>query len=57
MTNLWVVKAASGHEIIVEVTRDLQFGHAVMPGMGGTLVEVLLLELAPFRHIFEGASR
>jgi acyl-CoA synthetase (NDP forming) len=33
--------AASGHEIIVGVTRDLQFGHAVMFGMGGTLVEVL----------------
>lgn len=30
-----------GHEIIVGVTRDLQFGHAVMFGMGGTLVEVL----------------
>lgn len=33
--------AASGHEIIVGVTRDLQFGHAVMFGMGGILVEVL----------------
>jgi len=33
--------AASGHEIIVGVTRDLQFGHAVMFGMGGTLVEIL----------------
>ncbi|HEY3124844.1 MAG TPA: acetate--CoA ligase family protein [Thermoanaerobaculia bacterium] len=33
--------ARSGHEIIVGVTRDLQFGHAVMFGMGGTLVEVL----------------
>ena len=33
--------AAAGHEIIVGVTRDLQFGHAVMFGMGGTLVEVL----------------
>ena len=33
--------AASGREIIVGVTRDLQFGHAVMFGMGGTLVEVL----------------
>jgi acetyltransferase len=33
--------AAWGHEIIVGVTRDLQFGHAVMFGMGGTLVEVL----------------
>lgn len=26
--------------MIVGVTRDLQFGHAVMFGMGGTLVEV-----------------
>jgi len=33
--------AASGHEVIVGVTRDLQFGHAVMFGMGGTLVEIL----------------
>jgi len=33
--------AAPGHEVIVGVTRDLQFGHAVMFGMGGTLVEVL----------------
>ena len=33
--------ARSGHEIIVGVTRDLQFGHAVMFGLGGTLVEVL----------------
>ena len=33
--------AAWGHEVIVGVTRDLQFGHAVMFGMGGTLVEVL----------------
>jgi acyl-CoA synthetase (NDP forming) len=33
--------ARPGHEIIVGVTRDLQFGHAVMFGMGGTLVEVL----------------
>ena len=32
--------AAAGHEIIVGVTRDPQFGHAVMFGMGGTLVEV-----------------
>jgi ABC-type branched-subunit amino acid transport system permease subunit len=41
MTNLFVVEAASGHQIIVGVTRDLQFGHAVMFGMGGTLVDVL----------------
>ena len=33
--------AAPGHEVIVGVTRDLQFGHAVMFGMGGILVEVL----------------
>ncbi|HEY3125150.1 MAG TPA: acetate--CoA ligase family protein [Thermoanaerobaculia bacterium] len=33
--------ARPGHEVIVGVTRDLQFGHAVMFGMGGTLVEVL----------------
>jgi acetate---CoA ligase (ADP-forming) len=33
--------AAPGHEVIVGVTRDLQFGHAVMFGMGGTLVEIL----------------
>jgi len=33
--------AASGREIIIGVTRDLQFGHAVMFGMGGILVEVL----------------
>lgn len=32
--------AARGPEIIVGVTRDFQFGHAVMFGMGGTLVEV-----------------
>lgn len=32
--------APRGHEVIVGVTRDLQFGHAVMFGMGGTLVEV-----------------
>jgi acyl-CoA synthetase (NDP forming) len=33
--------APPGQEIIVGVTRDLQFGHAVMFGMGGVLVEVL----------------
>ena len=32
--------AGRGLEIIVGVTRDLQFGHAVMFGLGGTLVEV-----------------
>jgi len=32
--------AAPGHEVIVGVTRDLQFGHAVMFGMGGTWVEI-----------------
>jgi acyl-CoA synthetase (NDP forming) len=43
--------AAPGHEVIVGVTRDLQFGHAVMFGMGGTLVEVLRdvsLRIVPF---------
>ncbi|MFB3812978.1 MAG: acetate--CoA ligase family protein [Terriglobales bacterium] len=33
--------ARGGHEVIIGVTRDAQFGHAVMFGMGGTLVEVL----------------
>ena len=33
--------AKPGYEVIVGVTRDLQFGHAVMFGMGGILVEVL----------------
>jgi acetate---CoA ligase (ADP-forming) len=33
--------AAPGVEVIIGVTRDLQFGHAVMFGMGGTIVEVL----------------
>jgi acyl-CoA synthetase (NDP forming) len=33
--------ASPGREVIVGVTRDLQFGHAVMFGIGGTLVEVL----------------
>jgi acetyltransferase len=32
--------APPGAEVIVGVTRDLQFGHAVMFGMGGTFVEV-----------------
>jgi len=32
--------AGRGLEIIVGVTRDLQFGHAVMFGMGGILVEI-----------------
>jgi acetyltransferase len=32
--------AGRGVEIIIGVTRDVQFGHAVMFGMGGTLVEV-----------------
>ena len=43
--------AAPGHEIIVGVTRDLQFGHAVMFGMGGTLVEIfrdVALRIVPF---------
>jgi acyl-CoA synthetase (NDP forming) len=33
--------APAGREVIIGVTRDRQFGHAVMFGMGGTLVEVL----------------
>jgi acetyltransferase len=33
--------APPGQEVIVGVTRDLQFGHAVMFGLGGVLVEVL----------------
>jgi acetate---CoA ligase (ADP-forming) len=43
--------AAPGREVIVGVTRDLQFGHAVMFGLGGTLVEVLRkasFRLVPF---------
>ncbi|MCM3878405.1 MAG: acetate--CoA ligase family protein [Thermoanaerobaculia bacterium] len=43
--------AAPGHEIIVGVTRDLQFGHAVMFGMGGTLVEIfrdVAFRIVPF---------
>jgi acetyltransferase len=32
--------AGPGREVIVGVTRDLQFGHAVMFGLGGTLVEI-----------------
>jgi len=45
------VMAAPGHEVIVGVTRDLQFGHAVMFGMGGTLVEVfrdISFRIVPF---------
>jgi acyl-CoA synthetase (NDP forming) len=33
--------APRGQEVIVGVTRDPQFGHAVMFGMGGVLVEIL----------------
>ena len=33
--------AGSGSEVVIGVTRDPQFGHAVMFGMGGVLVEVL----------------
>jgi acyl-CoA synthetase (NDP forming) len=33
--------ARPGQEVIVGVTRDLQFGHAVMFGLGGIFVEVL----------------
>jgi acetate---CoA ligase (ADP-forming) len=43
--------AAPGLEIIVGVTRDLQFGHAVMFGIGGTLVEIfrdVAFRIVPF---------
>jgi len=43
--------APGGVEVIVGVTRDAQFGHAVMFGIGGVLVEVLRdvsFRLAPF---------
>ena len=43
--------AVPGHEVIVGVVRDLQFGHAVMFGMGGTLVEVfrdVAFRIVPF---------
>jgi acyl-CoA synthetase (NDP forming) len=33
--------APPGHEVIVGVTRDLQFGHAVMFGLGGVFVEAM----------------
>ena len=33
--------AAPGTEVIVGVTRDLQFGHAVMFGLGGVFVEAM----------------
>jgi len=33
--------AVPGVEVIIGVTRDMQFGHAVMFGLGGTMVEVL----------------
>jgi acetyltransferase len=33
--------ASAGQEVIVGVVRDLQFGHAVMFGLGGVLVEAL----------------
>lgn len=33
--------APAGWEVIVGVTRDPQFGHAIMFGMGGVMVEVL----------------
>jgi acetate---CoA ligase (ADP-forming) len=33
--------AAPGVEVIIGVTRDSQFGHAVMFGIGGTMVEVM----------------
>lgn len=33
--------ASPGQEVVIGVTTDLQFGHAVMFGLGGVLVEVL----------------
>jgi acyl-CoA synthetase (NDP forming) len=33
--------APPGQEVVVGLTRDLQFGHAVMFGLGGVMVEVL----------------
>jgi acyl-CoA synthetase (NDP forming) len=33
--------AAPGQEVIIGVTKDLQFGHAVMFGLGGIMVEVM----------------
>ena len=33
--------AAPGREVIIGVTKDLQFGHAVMFGLGGIMVEVM----------------
>lgn len=33
--------AAPGQEVIIGVTKDLQFGHAVMFGLGGIMVDVM----------------
>ena len=33
--------AVPGQEVIIGVTKDLQFGHAVMFGLGGIMVEVM----------------
>jgi len=33
--------AAPGQEVIIGVTKDLQFGHAVMFGLGGIMVELM----------------
>ncbi len=46
--------AAAGVEVIIGVTRDIQFGHAVMFGMGGTMVEVLKdvsFRIVPFSEL------
>jgi acetate---CoA ligase (ADP-forming) subunit beta len=40
MEGVVIEKMCSGVEIIVGVTRDPQFGHVILFGMGGTLVEL-----------------
>lgn len=36
-----VQKMTKGHEVIIGVKRDPQFGHAIMFGLGGILVEII----------------